>query len=79
MREGVIGTFYVRFSRPSCEFYYPTYFVGYQYLHFFSDAGATTLNIPDTVGYNTPEEYGAIIKYLIAHTRGGEKVNLFLY
>ena len=21
-------------------------------------AGATTLNIPDTVGYNTPEEYG---------------------
>ena len=25
------------------------------------DAGATTLNIPDTVGYATPEEYGALI------------------
>ena len=23
------------------------------------DAGATTLNIPDTVGYGMPEEYGA--------------------
>ncbi len=25
------------------------------------DAGATTLNIPDTVGYATPDEYGALI------------------
>jgi 2-isopropylmalate synthase len=24
-------------------------------------AGATTLNIPDTVGYTTPEEFGALI------------------
>ncbi len=24
-------------------------------------AGATTLNIPDTVGYLTPDEYGAMI------------------
>ena len=28
-------------------------------------AGATTLNIPDTVGYTTPEEFGGLIKYLI--------------
>lgn len=28
------------------------------------DAGATTVNIPDTVGYSTPEEYASIIKYL---------------
>jgi 2-isopropylmalate synthase len=27
-------------------------------------AGATTVNIPDTVGYATPEDYGALIKYL---------------
>ncbi|KJJ84097.1 Bacterial 2-isopropylmalate synthase [Candidatus Omnitrophus magneticus] len=27
-------------------------------------AGANTVNIPDTVGYSTPEEFGAIIKYL---------------
>ncbi|GAA0362096.1 2-isopropylmalate synthase [Bacillus horti] len=28
------------------------------------DAGATVVNIPDTVGYLMPEEYGAIFKYL---------------
>ncbi|KAI9325439.1 2-isopropylmalate synthase, partial [Zopfochytrium polystomum] len=37
-------------------------------------AGATTLNIPDTVGYNTPEEYGAIIRYLVENTEGADKV-----
>jgi 2-isopropylmalate synthase len=26
--------------------------------------GATTVNIPDTVGYATPDDYGALIKYL---------------
>jgi 3-isopropylmalate/(R)-2-methylmalate dehydratase large subunit len=26
------------------------------------DAGATTLNIPDTVGYSTPDEYGRLIE-----------------
>jgi len=28
------------------------------------EAGATTINIPDTVGYATPEEYGHIFKYV---------------
>jgi 2-isopropylmalate synthase len=37
-------------------------------------AGATTLNIPDTVGYNTPEEYGAMIRHLKANTPGSDKV-----
>lgn len=37
-------------------------------------AGATTLNIPDTVGYTTPAEYGALIKYLIDNTPGSDKV-----
>lgn len=37
-------------------------------------AGATTLNIPDTVGYTTPAEYGNLIKYLIDNTPGSEKV-----
>ena len=37
-------------------------------------AGATTLNIPDTVGYTTPEEYGKLIKYLIDNTPGSETV-----
>jgi 2-isopropylmalate synthase len=37
-------------------------------------AGATTLNIPDTVGYTTPEEFGWLIKYLIENTPGGDSV-----
>ncbi|KAJ3044031.1 hypothetical protein HK097_001606, partial [Rhizophlyctis rosea] len=37
-------------------------------------AGATTLNIPDTVGYNTPEEYGNLIGYLVKNVPGGDKV-----
>lgn len=28
------------------------------------DAGATTVNIPDTVGYTTPTEYGKLITYI---------------
>jgi len=37
-------------------------------------AGATTLNIPDTVGYTTPEEFGWLIKYLIEETPGADRV-----
>ena len=33
-------------------------------------AGATTLNIPDTVGYTTPEEYFALIDGVIKNTPG---------
>jgi 2-isopropylmalate synthase len=33
-------------------------------------AGATTLNIPDTVGYTTPDEFGALIAGIIANTPG---------
>lgn len=39
-------------------------------------AGATTLNIPDTVGYMTPDEYAARIRYLREHTQGIENVTL---
>ncbi len=31
------------------------------------DAGATTVNFPDTVGYAIPFEFGAMIKYLMEH------------
>jgi 2-isopropylmalate synthase len=34
------------------------------------DNGATTLNIPDTVGYGVPEEYGKLIRYVIDHVHG---------
>lgn len=37
-------------------------------------AGATTINVPDTVGYAMPDEYGALFKKLIAETPGGDKV-----
>ena len=32
------------------------------------DAGATTINIPDTVGYAIPEEFSDLVKYVMAHT-----------
>ena len=39
------------------------------------EAGATTLNVPDTVGYTTPKEYGDLIAFLRERvTRGGEVV-----
>ena len=31
------------------------------------DAGATTINIPDTVGYAVPREFGDVIAYLFEH------------
>ncbi|KAI5668612.1 hypothetical protein M9H77_18465 [Catharanthus roseus] len=37
-------------------------------------AGATTLNIPDTVGYTMPDEYGQLIADIKANTPGVENV-----
>ncbi|MEG2004859.1 MAG: 2-isopropylmalate synthase, partial [Bilophila sp.] len=37
------------------------------------DAGATTINIPDTVGYAQPVEYGERIRYIIEHTPNAHK------
>ncbi|MFO7590083.1 MAG: 2-isopropylmalate synthase [Acidimicrobiia bacterium] len=34
------------------------------------DAGATTLNIPDTVGFGVPEEFGKLIAYVIEQVKG---------
>ena len=36
------------------------------------EAGATTLNIPDTTGYTALGEYGDLIKYLKDNTPGAE-------
>lgn len=36
------------------------------------EAGATTLNVPDTVGYTTPLEYTALMHYLMANVPGIE-------
>lgn len=37
-------------------------------------AGATTVNIPDTVGYMIPQEYASRIRYIREHTEGIENV-----
>ncbi len=37
-------------------------------------AGATTINIPDTVGYTTPEEYGGLIAGIMKNTPGIDDV-----
>jgi 2-isopropylmalate synthase len=37
-------------------------------------AGATTLNIPDTVGYTTPDEFGALIRGIRANVPGADGV-----
>ena len=39
-------------------------------------AGATTVNIPDTVGYSTPEEFGGLIRTLRERVRGIEKITI---
>lgn len=44
----------------------------YQVLEAAINAGATTLNIPDTVGYTMPEEFGALIAGIIENTPGIE-------
>src|SRR4030095_11240083 len=35
------------------------------------DAGATTINMPDTTGYATPAEYEAMFRHVIEHAKGG--------
>jgi len=42
----------------------------YEVLGAAIESGATTLNIPDTVGYTTPEEFGALIAGIVENTPG---------
>jgi 2-isopropylmalate synthase len=37
------------------------------------EAGATTLNVPDTVGYTTPGEYSSLIQYLREKVPGSDR------
>jgi 2-isopropylmalate synthase len=43
------------------------------------DAGATTINIPDTVGYAIPDEYAALIRTVRERARGIEKVTISVH
>jgi 2-isopropylmalate synthase len=38
------------------------------------EAGATTINVPDTVGYTMPEEYARLIRFLMDQVKGIENV-----
>ena len=40
------------------------------------ESGATTLNVPDTVGYSTPDEYGALVAGVRANVPGVERVTI---
>ena len=43
------------------------------------EAGATTINIPDTVGYTIPDEFGELFRYLRKQVRGIDKVTLSVH
>jgi 2-isopropylmalate synthase len=51
----------------------------YKVLQIAIECGATTLNIPDTVGYTTPEEWGKLIEGIIHNTKGIEKAIVSLH
>lgn len=40
------------------------------------DEGATVINLPDTVGYTTPEEYGKLFQYIQENVRNIDRVKL---
>ncbi len=42
-------------------------------------AGATIVNIPDTVGYAQPAEFADLIRYLLANVKGAEKVTFAVH
>ncbi len=46
----------------------------YRVLAVAIEAGATTINIPDTVGYTTPEEFGKLIADIRENTPGAKDV-----
>jgi 2-isopropylmalate synthase len=48
----------------------------YEVLEAVITAGATVLNIPDTVGYSMPEEYADLIRNIRKHVRGIKRVGI---
>ena len=43
------------------------------------EAGATTINIPDTVGYTVPDEFAELFRYLRKHVRGIDRARLSVH
>jgi 2-isopropylmalate synthase len=42
-------------------------------------AGATTVNIPDTVGYAMPGEFASLVRYIREHTPGAERAQFSVH
>lgn len=42
-------------------------------------AGATIINVPDTVGYSTPEEFGLLIKNIKDNVEGADRVTISVH
>ena len=42
-------------------------------------AGATTINLPDTVGYAEPDEFAQLVKYVIENTPGADKATFAIH
>lgn len=51
----------------------------YEVLAAVIEAGATTLNIPDTVGYTLPHEFGELIRGIKQNTRGIERAVISIH
>jgi 2-isopropylmalate synthase len=62
----------VEFSAQDCTRSDPAFL--YELYGSAIEAGATTINIPDTVGYGMPGEYAALIRDIIANTQGADQV-----
>ena len=43
------------------------------------ESGATTLNIPDTVGYSIPDEFGDLIRYIREHVSNIERATISVH
>jgi 2-isopropylmalate synthase len=43
------------------------------------EAGATTINLPDTVGYAIPEEFAELVKYVMTHTPNMHKAVMSIH
>jgi len=43
------------------------------------EAGATTINVPDTVGYTVPEEFHDVFSFLAQNVRGADKVTFSVH
>lgn len=45
----------------------------YRVIEAVIDAGATVINVPDTTGYTTPDEYGALIRGILEHVPNSDR------